>query len=53
MYGIRIKTPRGRGGLVQDIAFRNNRMTDVDAAMIPAQATMTTPSLISLRRREA
>ncbi|HEX8526039.1 glycoside hydrolase family 28 protein [Allosphingosinicella sp.] len=30
MYGIRIKTPRGRGGIVQDIVFRNNRMVDVE-----------------------
>jgi polygalacturonase len=29
MYGIRIKTPRGRGGPVRDIVFRNNRMTNV------------------------
>ncbi|HEY0131186.1 MAG TPA: glycoside hydrolase family 28 protein [Allosphingosinicella sp.] len=34
MYGIRIKTPRGRGGLVQDIVFRNNRMTDVETPMV-------------------
>jgi polygalacturonase len=33
MYGIRIKTPRERGGLVQDIVFRNNRMTDVETPM--------------------
>lgn len=31
LYGIRIETPRGRGGLVQDIVFRDNRMTGVDA----------------------
>lgn len=36
MYGIRIKTPRGRGGLVQDIVFRNNRMTDVETPMVIA-----------------
>jgi polygalacturonase len=34
MYGIRIKTPRGRGGIVQDILFRNNRMTDVETPMV-------------------
>lgn len=34
MYGIRIKTPRGRGGVVQDIVFRNNRMTDVETPMV-------------------
>lgn len=34
MYGIRIKTPRGRGGVVQDIVFRNNRMTDVETPIV-------------------
>jgi polygalacturonase len=34
MYGIRIKTPRERGGIVQDIVFRNNRMTDVETPMV-------------------
>jgi polygalacturonase len=34
MYGIRIKTSRGRGGLVQDILFRNNRLTDVETPMV-------------------
>jgi polygalacturonase len=34
MYGIRIKTARGRGGIVQDIVFRNNRMTDVETPMV-------------------
>ncbi len=29
MYGIRIKTPRPRGGEVSDIVFRNNRMVNV------------------------
>ncbi len=29
MYGIRIKTPRNRGGEVSDIVFRNNRFKDV------------------------
>jgi polygalacturonase len=34
MYGIRIKTPRGRGGIVQDIVFRNNKMTDVETPIV-------------------
>jgi len=34
MYGIRIKTPRGRGGLVQDVMFRNNRMIDVETPIV-------------------
>ena len=34
MYGIRIKTPRERGGLVQNIVFRNNRMTDVETPIV-------------------
>ena len=34
MYGIRIKTPRERGGIVQDIVFRNNRMVDVETPMV-------------------
>jgi len=34
MYGIRIKTPRGRGGLVQDILFRNNRFIDVETPIV-------------------
>jgi polygalacturonase len=34
MYGIRIKTPRARGGVVQDIVFRNNRMMDVETPMV-------------------
>jgi polygalacturonase len=29
MYGVRIKTPRNRGGEVSEIVFRNNRFTDV------------------------
>ena len=29
MYGIRIKTLREKGGLVQDVVFRNNRLIDV------------------------
>jgi len=34
MYGIRIKTPRERGGIVENIVFRNNRMTDVETPMV-------------------
>lgn len=34
MYGIRIKTPRGRGGIVEDVVFRNNRMTDVETPIV-------------------
>jgi polygalacturonase len=34
MYGIRIKTPRGRGGIVQNVVFRNNRMNDVETPMV-------------------
>lgn len=34
MYGIRIKTPRGRGGIVQDIVFRNNRMKEVETPIV-------------------
>lgn len=34
MYGIRIKTPRGRGGIVQDVVFRNNRMIDVETPIV-------------------
>jgi polygalacturonase len=34
MYGIRIKTPRGKGGLVEDVVFRDNRLEDVEVAMV-------------------
>jgi hypothetical protein len=34
MYGIRIKTPRERGGIVENVVFRNNRMTDVETPMV-------------------
>jgi polygalacturonase len=34
MYGIRIKTPRGRGGIVEDVVFRDNRMTDVETVIV-------------------
>ena len=34
MYGIRIKTPRKRGGEVSDIVFRNNRMINVETPIV-------------------
>lgn len=34
MYGIRIKTPRQRGGEVTDIVFRNNRMINVETPFV-------------------
>lgn len=34
MYGIRIKTPRERGGVVQDIVFRNNLARDVQTPFV-------------------
>jgi polygalacturonase len=34
MYGIRIKTPRERGGIVQDIVFRNNLAKDVQTPFV-------------------
>ncbi len=34
MYGIRIKTPRGKGGEVSDIVFRNNRMENVATPVV-------------------
>jgi polygalacturonase len=34
MYGLRIKTPRGRGGIVQDVVFRSSRMTDVETPLV-------------------
>jgi polygalacturonase len=34
MYGLRIKTPRGRGGIVEDVVFRHNRMTDVETPLV-------------------
>ena len=34
MYGIRIKTPRKRGGDVSDIVFRNNKMIGVETPMV-------------------
>lgn len=34
MYGIRIKTPRKRGGDVSDIVFRNNKMVGVETPIV-------------------
>jgi polygalacturonase len=34
MYGFRIKTARGRGGVVRDVIFRDNRMTDVEIPLV-------------------
>ncbi len=34
MYGIRIKTPRNRGGEVTDIVYRNNRMINVETPLV-------------------
>jgi polygalacturonase len=34
MYGIRIKTPRQRGGEVTDIIFHNNRMINVETPFV-------------------
>ena len=43
MYGIRIKTPRKRGGDVSDIVFRNNRMVDVETPIVFSTYYETTP----------
>ena len=34
MYGVRIKTPRKRGGEVSDIIYRNNRMVNVETPFV-------------------
>lgn len=34
MYGLRIKTMRGKGGKVRDVVFKNNRMTDVETPLV-------------------
>jgi len=34
MYGLRVKTLRGKGGLVRDVVFRNNRMRDVETPLV-------------------
>lgn len=34
MYGIRIKSPRGVGGLVKDVVYRNTTMVDVKTPIV-------------------
>ena len=34
MYGLRIKTMRGKGGMVRDVVFSNNRMKDVETPLV-------------------
>lgn len=34
MYGLRIKTMRGKGGKVRDVVFKNNRMKNVETALV-------------------
>ena len=34
MYGLRIKTMRGKGGKVRDVVFKNNRMIDVETPLV-------------------
>ncbi|KOC87727.1 glycoside hydrolase family 28 protein [Winslowiella iniecta] len=34
MYGIRIKTPRGKGGEVKNIVYRNTKMVDVEVPLV-------------------
>ena len=34
MYGLRIKTMRGKGGKVRGVVFKNNRMTDVETPLV-------------------
>jgi polygalacturonase len=34
MYGLRIKSMRGKGGMVRDITFKNNRMTEVETPLV-------------------
>lgn len=34
MYGLRIKTMRGKGGKIRDVVFKNNRMKDVETALV-------------------
>ncbi|NCG51954.1 exo-poly-alpha-D-galacturonosidase [Serratia fonticola] len=36
MYGIRIKSPRGKGGLVSNVVYRNTKMTDVETPVVLA-----------------
>jgi polygalacturonase len=34
MYGIRIKSPRGKGGEVKNIVYRNTRMHNVEVPLV-------------------
>ncbi|KRA59249.1 hypothetical protein ASD79_11165 [Caulobacter sp. Root655] len=34
MYGLRIKTMRGKGGKIRDVVFKNNRMKDVETPLV-------------------
>jgi hypothetical protein len=34
MYGLRIKTMRGKGGTIRDVVFANNRMKDVETPLV-------------------
>jgi hypothetical protein len=34
MYGLRIKSMRGKGGMVRDVVFKNNRMKDVETPLV-------------------
>lgn len=34
MYGIRIKSPRGKGGEVKNVTYRNTRMHDVEVPLV-------------------
>jgi polygalacturonase len=34
MYGIRVKSMRGHGGLIRDVVFANNRMKDVETPLV-------------------
>ncbi|MDB5457525.1 MAG: exo-poly-alpha-D-galacturonosidase [Caulobacter sp.] len=34
MYGVRVKSMRGHGGLIRDVTFVNNRMKDVETPLV-------------------
>ncbi len=54
MYGIRIKTPRKRGGEVSDIVYRNNRMVNVETPIVFSTYYETLPvDEAEVRRRLA
>jgi polygalacturonase len=44
MYGIRIKSPRGRGGNVKNIVYRNNKMIDVETPIVLTAYYRGTPN---------